>query len=56
LLKSQKCAFPNDKAVLKILFLGQWLKKKWIKPISGWAVISEKLDIVLTNWDTADAA
>jgi len=30
--------------------------KKWIKPISGWAVICGKLDIVFPNWDTADAA
>jgi len=30
--------------------------KKWKKPISGWAVIRGKLDIVLPNGDTVDAA
>ena len=32
------------------------IANKWIKPISGWAIIRGKLDIVLPNWDNADAA
>jgi len=52
-----KAAFPNDKAVFKILYLRTMdIAKKWIKPISGWAIIRGKLDIVLPNWDNADAA
>ena len=54
---NRKAAFPNDNAILKILFLRTMdIVKKWIKPISGWAVIRGKLDIVLPNWDNADAA
>jgi transposase-like protein len=54
---NRKGAFPNDNALFKILFLRTLdIVKKWIKPISGWAVIRGKLDIVLPNWDTADAA
>ena len=53
---NRKAAFPNDNAVFKILFLRTMdIVKKWIKPISGWAVIRGKLDIVLPNWDTVDA-
>jgi transposase-like protein len=54
---NRKAAFPNDNAVFKILFLRTMdIAKKWEKPISGWAVIRGKLDIVLPNWDNADAA
>jgi transposase-like protein len=54
---NRKAAFPNDNAVFKILFLRTMdIVKKWIKPISGWAIIRGKLDIVLPNWDIVDAA
>lgn len=52
-----KASFPNDNAVYKILFLRTMdIVKKWTKPISGWAVIRGKLDIVLPNWDIVDNA
>ena len=54
---NRKAAFPNDNAVFKILYLRTMdIAKKWTKPISGWAIIRGKLDIVLPNWDNADAA
>ena len=50
---NRKAAFPNDNAVFKILFLRTMdIADKWVKPISGWAIIRGKLDIVLPNWDT----
>jgi len=56
-IENSKAAFPNDNDVFKILYLRTMdIVKKWIKPISGWAIISGKLDIVLPNWDKADAA
>jgi transposase-like protein len=54
---NRKAAFPNDHAVFKILFLRTMdIVKKWTKPVSGWAVIRGKLDIVIPNWETAEAA
>jgi len=54
---NRKAAFHNDNAVFKILYLRTMdIANKWIKPISGWAIIRGKLDIVLPNWDNADAA
>ena len=54
---NRKAAFPNDNAVFKILFLRTMdIADKWVKPISGWAVIRGKLDIVLPNWDMAHVA
>ena len=51
---NRKAAFPNDNAVFKILFLRTMdLAAKWLKPISGWALIRGKLDIVLPGWNLA---
>ena len=49
---NRKAAFPNDSAVFKILYLRAMdIIKKWLKPISGWAVVRGQLDIVLPGWD-----
>jgi transposase-like protein len=49
---SRKAAFPNDSAVLKALYLRTAdIARKWLKPLSGWAVVRGKLDIVLPGWD-----
>jgi transposase-like protein len=51
---NRKAAFPNDIAVFKILYLRTMdIAKKWVKPISGWAIVRGQLDIVLPDWDTA---
>jgi transposase-like protein len=51
---NRKAAFPNDNAVFKILYLRTMdIARKWIKPISGWAIIRGQLDIVLPGWDRA---
>jgi len=50
---NRKAAFPNDGAVLKVLYLRTIdIAKKWSKPISGWAIVRGQLDIVLPGWDT----
>jgi transposase-like protein len=49
----RKAAFPNDDAVLKILYLRTMdLSNKWTKPISGWAVVRGKLDLIMPGWDS----
>jgi len=49
---NRKAAFPNDNAVFKILYLRTMdIAKKWGKPLSGWAVVRGKLDIVMPGWD-----
>jgi transposase-like protein len=50
----RKAAFPNDNAVFKILYLRIMdIAKKWVKPLSGWAIVRGQLDIVLPGWDKA---
>jgi len=49
---NRKSAFPNDNAVFKILYLRTMdIARKWIKPISNWAIVRGQLDIVLPGWD-----
>jgi transposase-like protein len=49
---NRKAAFPNDIAVIKILYLRTMdIARKWCKPISGWAIVRGQLDIVLPGWD-----
>jgi transposase-like protein len=49
---NRKAAFPNDIAVFKILYLRTIdIARKWVKPISGWAIVRGQLDIVLPDWD-----
>jgi len=49
---NRKAAFPNDNAVYKILYLRMTdISKKWGKPVSGWALVRGKLDIVMPGWD-----
>jgi len=49
---NRKAAFPNDNAVFKILFLRTLdITAKWCKPVSGWAIIRGKLDIVMPGWN-----
>jgi len=51
---NRKAAFPNDMSLLKILFLRTMdIADKWKKPLSGWAVVRGKLDLVLPGWDFA---
>jgi transposase-like protein len=51
---NRKAAFPNGIAVFKILYLRTMdIAKKWVKPISDWAIVRGQLDIVLPDWDTA---
>ena len=51
---NRKAAFPNDMAVLKILYLRTMdIVKKWGKPLSGWAIVRGQLDIVLPGWDAS---
>jgi transposase-like protein len=51
---NRKAAFPNDTAVFKILYLRTMdIARKWVKPLSGWAVVRGQLDIVLPGWDAA---
>jgi transposase-like protein len=51
---NRKAAFPNDSAVFRILYLRAMdIARKWIKPLSGWAIIRGQLDIVLPGWDMA---
>jgi len=50
---NRKASFPNDSSVFKILYLRMLdIVKKWTKPISGWAIVRGKLDIVLPGWDS----
>ena len=49
---NRKAAFPNDASVIKILYLRTAdIAKKWVKPLSGWAMVRGQLDIVLPGWD-----
>ena len=49
---NRKAAFPNDASVFKILYLRTTdIAKKWVKPLSGWAMVRGQLDIVLPGWD-----
>jgi transposase-like protein len=49
---NRKAAFPNDNAVLKILYLRTVdISRKWVMPAPNWAVIRGKLDIVMPGWD-----
>jgi transposase-like protein len=51
---NRKAAFPNDNAVFKILYLRTMdIVRKWVKPISGWAIVRGQLDIALPGWDVA---
>jgi transposase-like protein len=51
---NRKAAFPNDMAVFKILYLRTMdIARKWVKPLSGWALVRGQLDIVLPGWDEA---
>jgi transposase-like protein len=51
---NRKAAFPNDAAVFKILYLSTVdIARKWVKPLSGWAITRGQLDIVLPGWDKA---
>ena len=51
---NRKAAFPNDSAVFKILYLRAMdIVRKWLKPLSGWAVVRGQLDIVIPGWDVA---
>lgn len=48
-----KAAFPNEMAVMKILFLRTLdVMKKWTVPFPNWSVIRGKLDLLWsTGWD-----
>ena len=51
---NRKAAFPNDIAVFKILYLRTMdIARKWLKSLSGWAIVRGQLDIVLPGWDEA---
>ena len=51
---NRKSAFPNDSSVFKILYLRAMdIARKWVKPVSGWAIVRGQLDIVLPGWDDA---
>ena len=42
-----KGAFPNDKALLKLVFLAQEkVVKKWTKPIHNWALVVSQMSII----------
>jgi transposase-like protein len=51
---NRKAAFPNDSSVFKILYLRTMdIARKWVKPMSGWAIVRGQLDIVFPGWDAA---
>jgi len=44
---NRKAAFPNNSAVLKILFLRTIdITKKWTAPVQNWAIIRGRLDVL----------
>ena len=50
---NRKAAFPNDNAVLKILYLRTMdIASKWVQPFRNWALVRGQLDIVFPDWDT----
>lgn len=43
---TRKRPFPNENAVLKLLYLRVTeLEKRWSRPISNWAFVRNKLDL-----------
>lgn len=54
LLPCRKAAFPNEMAVMKVLYLRtQDFVKKWIMPYPNWGVIRDKLDLLWGHgWDS----
>ena len=49
----RKAAFPNETAVMKILYLRTLdVVKKWTMPYPNWSIIRGKLDLLWgTGWD-----
>lgn len=43
---TRKGSFPNENAVLKLLYLRVTeLEKRWSRPISNWALVRNQLDM-----------